>query len=128
MKIPGARLGHVLERIPARWQFATFLIIVIVLTLVLTIISYSLYVISGTSQLDLSRPGYKQALSEVAPTDTNDYDYSATGPLDTKALKDFKAKYDSLTGKIKGNDAFDPNALSDEQLNLTQTSPAIGPQ
>jgi len=127
MKALIARLSRLLDRIPPRWQFAVFLGITIAITLALTILSYTLYVISGTAQLDLSRPGYKQALSEVAPTDTDNYDFSATGPLDVNSLNDFEVKYESLIGKIEGYSAFNPDTLSDEQLNLTDPS-VIGPQ
>jgi hypothetical protein len=127
MRSPFIRIGHALERVPARWQFAVFLMMTVIATLTLTIVSYTLYLVSGTAQLDLSRPGYKQALSEVTPTDTNDYGYSPSGPLDAAALKEFKSKYDALTAKTQGYGAFDPGVLSDEQLNLTQSS-IIGPQ
>lgn len=127
MRSPIEGVGRLLDRIPAQWQFAAFLGITVLITLALTVISYSLYVVSGTSQLDLSRPGYKQALSEVPPTDTDDYDFPSTGALDSKALKEFKSKYDTLVNKTKGGDTFDPSALSDEQLNLTQTT-VVGPQ
>lgn len=115
------------NRIPPKWQFAVFLVITVLITIVLTGISYSLYLVSGTAQLDLSRPGYKQALSEVSPTNTDDYTYSATGPLDKKALDEFKTKYDALVAKTKGYSAFDPGALSDDQLNLNATADSSTP-
>lgn len=117
---------HVAEkvsRLSSRAQFALFLGGTVIITLVLTVISYTLYVVSGTSQLDLSRPGYKQALSEVSPTDTDDSSYSATGPLNRSALNEFREKYDNLVGKTKNYSAFDPGAMSDDQLNLTD--PAV---
>ena len=117
-----------LDSIPPRWQFAVFLGTTVLISLGLTVLAYALYIISGTSQLDLSRPGYKAALEEVSPTDTDDYGYSSNGPLDAAALSEFKSKYDALTNKTKGYSAFDPNALSDEQLNLNGTGNVIGPQ
>ena len=120
-------LGRALGKVPPRLQFAAFLVVTVLIALTLTILSYSLYLINGTAQLDLSRPGYKQALSEVSPTDDDTYDYSANGPLDKQALDEFKAKYDVLVGKTKGYSAFDPNALSDDQLSLYNTN-VVGPQ
>src|SRR4051812_48424930 len=113
MRTPVTKLSGAFAKIPPRWQFAVFLGITVVITLALTVLSYALYIINGTAQLDLSRPGYKQALSEVAPTDTNNYDFSANGTLDSAALKEFKTKYTTLIGKTKGYSAFDPGALSD---------------
>ena len=127
MIAPIRAFTRLLNRVPARWQFAVFLALTVTITLVLTIVSYSLYVFSGTAQLDLSRPGYKQALSEVSPSNTDNYSYSATGPLDKNALDGFKTKYDALASKTKSAGVFDSNALSDEQLNLTNSG-TIGPQ
>lgn len=118
MKNAAASFATFFNRMPARWRFALFLLGTLFITLVLTVISYSLYLMSGTAQLDLSRPGYKQALSEVAPSDGDEYSFSATGPLDIQALNEFKNKYDALVDKTKDYSAFDPGALSDEQLNL----------
>ena len=121
------KLSRLLSRIPTRLQFAAFLVAAVLITIALTILSYSLYLLSGTAQLDLSRPGYKQALSEVSPTNTDNYSYSANGPLDKRALDEFKSKYDALIAKTKGYSAFDPGAMSDEQLNLNGSS-GPGPQ
>lgn len=126
----GSSISHVthkLDKIPPRWQFAVFLGGTLLISLILTGISYELYIISGTAQLDLSRPGYKQALSEVTPQDTSDYHYSASGPLDKAALDDFKQKYDALLSKTNGYSAFDPGAMSDDQLNLNSQA-VVGPQ
>lgn len=122
-----ASVGRWFNRIPPKWQFAVFLAITVLITLALTVISYSLYLVSGTAQLDLSRPGYKQALSEVSPTNTDDFTFSATGPLDKKALDEFKGKYDALVAKTKGYSAFDPGALSDDQLNLNADASTSAP-
>lgn len=127
MRVVPNKVTESMDRIPAKWQFVVFLGATLVITIALTILAYSLYLISGTAQLDLSRPGYKQALSEVSPSDNDNYDFSATGALDRKALDEFKNKYDTLIGKTKGYSAFDPGALSDEQLNLNDTT-VIGPQ
>jgi hypothetical protein len=67
---------NALNRIPARLRFAIFLLGTILISLVLTGISYWLYVVSGTAQLDLSRPGYKQALNEVGPNNNNSGEYT----------------------------------------------------
>lgn len=132
IKSAAASLSASFNRLPARWRFALFLLATLLVTVLLTIISYTLYVVSGTAQLDLSRPGYKQALSEVAPANTNAYSFSATGPIDKSALDEFKDKYDALVDKTKDYSAFDPGALSDEQLNLAApadgSTPAPNPQ
>lgn len=123
------KLANAVNGLTPRGRFALFLSVALIITIGLTVLSYTLYVVSGTAQLDLSRPGYKQALSEVTPAGADDT-YSSTGALDRDALKEFKQKYDELLGKTKGYSAFDPNALSDEQLNLAGSgdSGAIGPQ
>lgn len=123
----GRAVGSAAGKIPPRWQFAVFVGIVIAFSLGLTVLSYTLYVVSGTAQLDLSRPGYRGALKEVSPVDTDDYSFSGTGPLDAGVLNDFKSKYDALVSKTKGYSVFDPGALSDEQLGLTQSG-VTGPQ
>src|SRR5579875_3122935 len=104
------QLGQRFNALSARWRFALFLFATLVITVVLTVVSYSLYLVTVTAQLDLSRPGYKQALTEVSPTDPDASNFSATGPLDKKSLDDFKSKYDDLVNKAKSNTPFDPSA------------------
>lgn len=112
------------QRIPARYRFVIFLGAALLIGLIMTGLSYELYIVSGAAQLDLSRPGYKQALQEVGTkSDDNVYDYSAAGPLDKKALDEFRTKYNKLLQNTKGYSAYDAEALSDEQLNLSQSTP-----
>lgn len=78
---------------------------VIAAALVLVSISLTLYVSNGTSQLDLSRPGYqdvgKQAYQtrELAP-------FSDSGPLDKDAVNHFLELYDKEQKKITSTPSF----------------------
>ena len=89
---------------------------IIVIALIMTAISMSLYITSGTSSLDLSRPGYKQVRNQVITPPSESFD--ATGPMDSKTVAQFKTLFDSQKKALSGLGNFDDTSLDDESLQL----------
>ena len=82
----------------ARHRFLAMIGGVVVVALIMTSISMTLYVTSGASSLDLSRPGYVQARSQVKD-DTVSKSFPSTGPLNQQQYDLYKiitTKYHSF--------------------------------
>lgn len=110
-----------------KWQRHRFLLLiaaVIIISCVLVSISLSLYNSSGAAQVDLSRPGYQSVRSEASRDSTPEDAFPSTGDLDDAAFKQFDTAYDKHAKRVTGVDSFDPEALSDDSLQLYQDSSA----
>lgn len=99
----------------ARHRFMLVVAITIVVSLILTIISLVMYNVSGTAQLDLSRPGY-QSVSDQVETDKGLTEYSAFGPVNKTTVDEFTKLYDEQATKAKAVDAFNGDPLNPEVL------------
>lgn len=89
------------------------IVIAICIALVSTTVGMMLYSVTGTAQLDLSRPGY-EGVGKVVSEDTTVFtEYPATGAMNEKALSEFDALYKDKLNNLKSVDAFggDPMAL-----------------
>jgi len=82
----------------------------------------ALYVSSGASRLDLSRPGYEKARSEVA-NDKDNSTFDTTGPITTEVLNDFQSRYTKQRDKLNGLSTFNSSALDDTQLQIAPSVP-----
>jgi hypothetical protein len=105
------------EKIPF-WQEHRFLVLIIVTIVIATIlvcISIFIYKVSGSAQLDLSRPGYQSVSDKVDRTDPVT-DYSAFGPVNKDTVNDFTTTYDQQAGKAKAVDAFNGDPLNPDVL------------
>ncbi len=88
------------------------------ITVILTSVSMHLYVSSGASKLDLSRPGYEKVRENVTQNPTDEKPYSTTGPLDATAIQDFDNRYNRQRAEMNDLGDFGSDALSDSALNL----------
>ena len=95
-----------------RLPFAIFLVIVI--ALLMTAISMSLYISSGTSSLDLSRPGYKQVREQVVVQSSESFD--SNGPMDQTTVTTFKKMFDSQKKSLENLGDFNDTSLDDTSL------------
>ena len=109
------------SRFIGRHQFALFISGVVVLSLLLVIIALTLYVSSGTAQLDLSRPGYEKIRTQVR-NDESFKGFSDSGPLDDTSLKQFESLYDQRLKEVESVDAFGNDVLSPKSLQIDQQS------
>ena len=100
------------------WQKHRFFLLVsaaIVASLVLVTVSLAIYNLSGSAQLDLSRPGY-QAVSDQVNRDDSIDEYSASGDVTLKTIDEFLALYDEQATKAKAVDAFNGDPLNPSLL------------
>jgi hypothetical protein len=115
-------LSSVIKRMVTKILSFNHLFLLVVVTLVVTFVllgtALLLYKLSGTAQLDLSRPGYETARdqSETVKPD----EFSPSGALNDQTIEDFKAMYDQRAERIEGVNAFGPDPLSDATLSITE--------
>lgn len=99
----------------AEHRFVLLLAAAVAIAIGLTIVSMTLYAVSGTAQLDLSRPGY-QSVSDKVDKETKIDTYSATGPVTKETIQEFMKLYDEQAKKAKAVDAFNGDPLNPELL------------
>lgn len=95
------------------------------ISVLLVLVALSLYVSSGASQLDLSRPGYASIRSQVDSNDTF-AGYSSSGDIDKSALNQFNSLYIMKLTQVTAVDAFGNDVLSPEALQIDQKSALQG--
>lgn len=115
-----------LKKILSRFKLPLAIIGAIIVALLLTAISISLYVKSGVASLDLSRPGYEQARKQVR-TPERDRTFDAVGPIDKESLTEFRELYQAELKQISGSSRFSNENLEDTQLRLEPAAPAEAP-
>lgn len=96
-------------------RFTLLIIGTIIIATVLVCISIVIYEVSGSAQLDLSRPGYQSVSSKVDRTDPVT-DYSANGPVNKATVDEFTAIFDKQAEKAKAVDAFNGDPLNPDVL------------
>lgn len=125
LKLPGSKK---VQPLISRYTLAFSMFMAIVICLVLTVFSVLLYVITGTSKLDLSRPGYEEVRKQVTRTSPDESSFESSGSLDGKVLGDYLEKYKKQAQTLSKYDSFNPHLLDDTPLGLapTVTGPADG--
>lgn len=108
------RLWQAFLRVVSRHRLVFAITAVVGIAIVSTVISMSLYISSGASSLDLSRPGYSQARSEVKNVPSESF--SATGDLDDKALSQFEEAFTARRTQLDGSGNFKDASLDDASL------------
>lgn len=121
---------HSSEATPKRsfWQrhkVLTLILGAIIASLVLVSVSYSLYQIDGTAQLDLSRPGYEGVSTRLDKNVTSFEGYSAQGPIDRAALEEFDTLFTTQVEQVSETKIFSSDPLSPEELGIQD--PALTP-
>ena len=96
-------------------RLSLLLIITVIIALTLTVISMIAYNVSGTAQLDLSRPGYSSVSNKVDKTDKIS-EYSGFGSVSKDSINEFTKLYDAQAIKAKAVDAFNGDPLNPEVL------------
>jgi hypothetical protein len=106
------------------WDQHRFLLLIIgtiVISLVLVVVSVVIYNVSGSAQLDLSRPGY-QSVSNQVERGSDIEDFSATGPVTLEVIDGFTELYDAQAKRAKAVDAFNGDPLNPELLEFSDSS------
>lgn len=91
----------------------------IVVGLLLTITSMSLYITSGASQLDLSRPGYERARTQVVEP-KEDEKFDSSGPINVNVIDEFQKIFTKHRTALSNTDNFDSSVLDDAQLRFDE--------
>lgn len=102
-------------------RLSLLLIFTVLIALALTVVSMVAYNVSGTAQLDLSRPGYSSVSNKVDRTDKIT-EYSGVGPVTKDSINEFTKFYDEQASKAKVVDAFNGDPLNPEILEFGTTS------
>lgn len=106
-----------LRHMPEQSKLAVALGLSIGIALLLTVVSVTIYSLSGFSKLDLSRPGYEREREEVRKTETPKT-YDTTSPVTRSALDEFLRQYDQRAQDLKEYGDFRDQALDDASLEL----------
>ena len=115
-KVPGRRTA---KSFITSHRFFFAITAVVVLSLLLTVFSLVLYVVTGTSKLDLSRPGYEEVRQKVVKTPLRENAFEPNGTLNSKIINDYLEKYKKQSQALNKYDTFDPHLLDDTPLGLT---------
>jgi hypothetical protein len=105
--------------------FALF--IAIGATLLLTLISLTIYKVGGFYRYDLSRPGFEKERAEIS-TSPNDASFNTTSPLSQQGVEEFLKPLDQHRKNFDTYNAFGNGGLSDEDLRLSEQTPSSAPQ
>jgi hypothetical protein len=111
-------VNEVTEEVLTYWDQHRFLLLIaltIIVAIVLVGISLVIYNVSGSAQLDLSRPGYQSVSDKVEQDDEID-EYDASGPVNKTTVNEFTTLYDAQAAKAKATDAFNGDPLNPEVL------------
>lgn len=100
-----------------RHQYVTAIAGVIAISGVLTSISMLLYIQSGASGLDLSRPGFSDARDDLQSDRSTSF--SSTGSLTEEDMASFQSLFDEKREYLKSLGKFDDDVMSDEALGFT---------
>lgn len=104
-----------------RHRLSLLLIITVIIALCLTVVSVTIYNVSGAAQLDLSRPGYRSVSDQVDKESKID-EYSASGSVNKETIEEFMKLYDAQAAKAKAVDAFNGDPLNPEVLEFGTTT------
>lgn len=104
----------------SRWEQHRFLLMVlgsIVVALLLTAVSLKLYASSGAAQLDLSRPGYEQAVDKKVKSSVFE-GFPNYGPINQQTLKEFQDLYNKRADQATKVDSFGGDVMNDATLSI----------
>lgn len=116
IEVPEEQLGYWV-----RHRFMLLIIGTIVISLILTAFSLSLYETSGSAQLDLSRPGYQSVSDQVERNDTITT-YEAGGRVNIETIEEFIELYDEQADRAKAINAFNGDPLNPEVFMAAPTA------
>ncbi len=96
----------------------------IILSLALTVLSIVLYNITGTSKLDLSRPGYEAAIKQLKKPESTDNSFSSDNSLNTDIMKKYLKNYQQQVDDLNGYGNFSEKVFEVSRLGLGVPLPA----
>lgn len=109
-----------LDSLASKYGLPFGIFLAIFIAIIMMLLSMTLYFISGTAKLDLSRPGYESARQQVRGSESTTKNFSSNGNLDPGVLDGFLKSYDMESQKLQQYSVFDQSLLDDAQIGLTQ--------
>ena len=119
------RLFRQIRLIIRRNQIVTGMILAIAITIAMTSVSMYLYVRSGASGLDLSRPGFNGMQNNVQKE--RSFNFASTGKLSQQDYDEFVRLFDEQRAAINASGNFDDQLLSDEALGFATQQSTVAP-
>ncbi len=107
-----------LKRLIRAHRLETGLVLVIIATLILTLVSVTIYKVGGFYRYDLSRPGYEKERTAIATTPST-ISIDTTSPVTQKAAAEFIDELDTHRHNLEAYNAFGNGGLSDEDLQIS---------
>jgi hypothetical protein len=101
-------------------RFAVMIAAAVLVTIILTTVSITVYVASGAVNIDLSRPEYEKVRESVIEPDETEVPFSTTGLIDADAIDDFTNRIEKLRAELGQMNDFGGDVLSDQALNLNE--------
>lgn len=99
--------------------FGTMVFFSIIIALTLVMVSMSLYYSSGSSQLDLSSPGYIDVRDQIE--DEKKYgEFSNVGTLDKTSFEQYKSLFEERFSRTKLVDVYGGDPLSPESVGIVE--------
>lgn len=102
-------------------RFLLLIIVTVIISIGLVSVSLFIYNVSGSAQLDLSRPGF-QSVSSKVERNKQTQEFSTTGTVTTETIDDFVKQYDEQASRAKAVDAFNGDPLNPDALEFTDIS------
>jgi hypothetical protein len=100
-------------------KFSSLIIGVVLLSVFITLFNMTLYIKSGASSLDLSRPDYEQLRTQTKDSvSDSEAKFSPTGKLTTLELDQFKKIYNDKRQEESKLGDFQDESLNDASLRL----------
>jgi hypothetical protein len=99
------------------YRFAIMIAGAVILTIILTSISITIYISSGAINIDLSRPGY-ESVREETTIEESEPPFDATGPIDKTVADDLNRRLEKIQAHLLEMNSFSGETLSDEALDL----------
>lgn len=127
-KKPDNRFVRTMDALVGKYGLPFGIGLAIIIAVLLSVLSMTLYFVSGTAKLDLSRPGYESARNQINHDDGSEETFSSNGALDGKVMKDFLTMYDKRSKSLEQYDIFNQSILDDVQIGLVeqQIAPSDG--
>lgn len=112
------------EMAVSKWSQHRIVILVaitIVISLVLVVVGMVLYNVSGTAQLDLSRPGYEGVSTHIDEDVQSFREYSAAGPIDADSLDEFRQLFTTQAENAKAIEPFSGDPMAPNALGIDES-------
>lgn len=106
----------------ANHRIVLLVVVTIAIALGMVSVGLVLYNVSGTAQLDLSRPGYAGVSTQVETEKETFREYPATGSINQKSLEEFSTLYEEQAASARAVDAFGGDPMAPDALGIDEST------